>query len=189
MIHTLLNIVVMLFPVSEVALGVSHRARGPAGASVDDRGSIRMLWIVIFSSIALAVVCSGYRPARFHVAGSIRDSIALALIVGGLALRWTSVVILGRFFTVNVAIQNGHTLVDTGPYKFLRHPSYTGLLLAFTGLGVSFGSWLSIGVLVVPITLALLHRIRLEEAVLRRGLGDAYTDYCARTKRLIPGLL
>jgi len=186
MIHTLLNLVVMLFPVSEVALGVSHRARG---ASVDDRGSMRMLWIVILSSVAVAVVCSAYRPARFHLSGGVRDSIALALIVGGLVLRWTSVMILGRFFTVNVAIQNGHTLVEAGPYRYLRHPSYTGLLLAFIGLGVSLGSWLSVGVLAVPITLALLRRIEVEEAALRRGLGEAYTTYCARTKRLIPGLL
>ena len=179
----------MLFPVSEVVLGVSKRAHEPAGASLDDRGSLRVLWIVIVLSVALAVVCSAYRPTRFHFPAATRDSIALALIVGGLVLRWTSIMILGRLFTVNVAIQSGHTLVETGPYRYIRHPSYTGLLLAFVGLGVSFGSWLSIGVLVVPITLALLRRIDVEEAALRRGLGEAYTDYCTRTKRLIPGVL
>jgi protein-S-isoprenylcysteine O-methyltransferase len=80
-------------------------------------------------------------------------------------------------------------VIAAGPYRYVRHPSYAGLLLAFLGLGVFFGNWLSLGVLMIPITLAVIHRIRLEESMLVSALGPAYNAYCARTKRLIPGVL
>jgi protein-S-isoprenylcysteine O-methyltransferase Ste14 len=79
-------------------------------------------------------------------------------------------------------------VVTSGPYRYLGHPSYTGLLLAFGGLGVFFGSWLSVAVLLVPITLALVHRIHLEESVLTSTLGPAYVASRARTKRLVRGV-
>jgi protein-S-isoprenylcysteine O-methyltransferase len=109
--------------------------------------------------------------------------------IGGLALRWWAVVTLGRFFTVDVATHADHSLVDTGPFHFVRHPSYTGLLLAFLGFGVSMGNALSLLVLMPPIVAALSYRMRVEEAALRGALGAPYADYCARTKRLIPGVI
>jgi protein-S-isoprenylcysteine O-methyltransferase len=106
-----------------------------------------------------------------------------------LVLRWTAILTLGRFFTANVTIHEGQMVIAAGPYRYVRHPSYAGLLLAFLGLGVFFGNWLSLGVLMIPITLAVIHRIRLEESMLVSALGPAYNAYCARTKRLIPGVL
>lgn len=95
---------------------------------------------------------------------------------------------LGRLFTVNVAIAADHTLIDSGPYRTIRHPSYTGALLVFPGLGISFGNWLSLIIVVVPTSLAFMQRIAIEEAALTRALGDSYPRYMARTKRLIPGV-
>jgi protein-S-isoprenylcysteine O-methyltransferase Ste14 len=115
--------------------------------------------------------------------------VALGLLVGGLALRWVAILTLGRLFTVDVAIHSDHVVVQTGLYRVLRHPSYTGLLLAFLGLGVSFANWLSILGLLIPITLAVLNRVAKEEQALLSSLGSDYAAYCARTKRFIPGLL
>ena len=105
-----------------------------------------------------------------------------------MALRWYAIFYLGRLFTVNVAIAADHTLIDSGPYRTIRHPSYTGALLVFLGLGISFGNWLSLIIVVVPTSLAFMQRIAIEEAALARALGDSYLRYMARTKRLIPGV-
>jgi protein-S-isoprenylcysteine O-methyltransferase len=189
MIRSLLDILVLLFPISEVVLGFSRRARHSASVSPEDRGSLRLLWIVIMVSVGLASVLSNYAPTRIHAPQRVIDALALALLAGGLVLRWASVIVLGRFFTVNVAILPGHRVIDTGPYRFVRHPSYSGLLLAFLGLGFYFMNWLSVLVLFVHIMLALLYRIRVEEAALKAGIGAEYAAYCTRTKRLVPGVL
>jgi protein-S-isoprenylcysteine O-methyltransferase len=109
-------------------------------------------------------------------------------LVGGLALRWYAIFYLGRLFTVNVAIAADHTLIDSGPYRTIRHPSYPGALLVFLGLGIPFGNWLSLIIVVVPTSLAFMQRIAIEQAALTRALGDSYLRYRARTKRLIPGV-
>jgi len=183
-IRTILRVVVLIFPVSEIAIAFFRRSARAAKA--DDRGSVRLLWLVISASVAVAVAVSGSRRAALPLSAPIRDLAATGLILGGLVVRWAAILTLGRFFTIDVAIHDGQRVITSGPYRYVRHPSYTGLLLAFFGLGVSFGSWLSIAALMIPITLALLHRIRLEESVLAGALGPPYAAYCATTARLIP---
>jgi protein-S-isoprenylcysteine O-methyltransferase Ste14 len=70
----------------------------------------------------------------------------------------------------------------------MRHPSYTGLLLAYLALGVRSLNWVSVGIIMVPVMAALLYRIRVEEAVLTQAFGEQYRAYCAATPRLIPGV-
>ena len=93
---------------------------------------------------------------------------------------------LGRLFTFDVAIAEDHRVIDTGPYRYVRHPTYTGSLLSFVGLGLCGGNLLSLVVLLVPITAAFLRRVAIEEAALTAALGARYADYVARTKRLVP---
>ena len=188
MVRSLLAILVMLFPLSEVVLSVSKHARATQTAS-HDRGSLRLLWIVIVVSVGLASAFSDYEPMRIHASARLVQTIALVLLIGGLALRWTSVMFLGRYFTVNVTVLDDHRVVDSGPYRYVRHPSYSGLLLAFLGLGLFFNNWLSLVIVVVPVTIALVYRIRIEEAALGAAMGAEYAAYCARTKRLVPGIL
>ena len=108
------------------------------------------------------------------------------LFLAGLVLRWYSIGYLGRYFTVNVAIDPEHELVDAGPYRRVRHPSYTGALLAFVGLGFCLGNWLSILFLSVPIVIAFMRRIQIEESAMMEALGRDYRDYMRRTECLIP---
>lgn len=184
MTHSIVLLLVLCFPVSEVAIAVFKR--GSSAAAVDDRGSMRLLWMVIVPSVALAVAASDYRATGLPCSAAAREFVAATLLGGGLALRWIAILTLGRYFTANVAVQPGQSVISAGPYRHLRHPSYTGLLLAFLGLGVFFGNWLSLAALMVPITLAIVYRLRLEESVLVGALGQPYSAYCARTKRLIP---
>jgi protein-S-isoprenylcysteine O-methyltransferase Ste14 len=185
-LQTVLRLAVVLFPLSEIALALVKRESPTAKA--DDRGSMQLLWLVIGPSVVVAVAVSGYRATSLPFTATVQELTATGLLVGGLVLRWTAIITLGRFFTAKIAIHQGQPVMTSGPYRYVRHPSYAGLLLAFIGLGVFFGNWLSVIVLFVPITFAVVHRIRLEESVLAGALGPAYCAYCARTKRLIPGI-
>ena len=180
-------IAIVAFPLSEILLAIFKRAR--ADAVTADRGSMRLLWIVVAISVLVANLVQGVRIGRFPAPTILVYWIAFALMFGGLLIRWIAILTLGRLFTVDVAIHAQHAVVDTGLYRHVRHPSYAGLLLAFVGLGMFLGSWLSILTLVVPITFAVLNRIRKEEEALRTALGDAYVSYCQRTRCLVPGIL
>jgi protein-S-isoprenylcysteine O-methyltransferase Ste14 len=175
------------FPASEIALALLRRADS-LSAQRADRGSLRILWLAIALGIGAAIACSSIRAFRLpYPAGLVRWT-AAGLLAAGLALRWASILTLGRLFTVDVAIQRGHTVVERGLYGVIRHPSYAGLLLAFLGVSLLYVNWMSIVVLMVPVTLGVLNRIAKEERALLDALGPAYADYCARTKRLIPGV-
>lgn len=178
---------VVVFPVVEVAMSVARRARSGIARHAD-QGSMGLLWLVISAAVAVAIMSQWTSGARLPGSRSVLKDLALGLLGAGLALRWFAVWSLGRFFTVDVAIHEGHALVDRGVYRHIRHPSYTGLLMAFAGLGVFFGNWISLFALTLPIGAALLARIRTEEVALLEGLGAPYADYCARTRRLIPGV-
>jgi protein-S-isoprenylcysteine O-methyltransferase len=173
----------ILYVLSETFLAITKRA-GPGTVS-RDRRSLFLLWAIIALSILLArfalTIPLGRLPHPFFWA-----IIGLLLFLGGVALRWYSIFYLGRFFTVDVAIAASHELIDTGPYRLIRHPSYTGALLAFVGFGLSLGSWLVVLCLILPITAVFLWRIRVEENALLDGLGDRYRVYMSRTRRLIP---
>ena len=172
---------------SELALALARRASA-AESDAHDRATLRRLWIVI----TLACVSTGVARAvvpglRYTLTPAVR-TLAIALFAVGLAIRWSAIAALGRLFTVNVAIRDGHHLVTRGPYALVRHPSYTGLLVAFIGLAVSFGSWLGLPVLLVPVTLVVAQRIAVEEHALAGAFGAQWAAYAGRTKRLVPGL-
>jgi protein-S-isoprenylcysteine O-methyltransferase len=159
-----------------------------------DRGSLGILFIIIFSSVGLAWLAGRSFPhARFDALFELGPTAlkglygtGLGLFAAGLGLRWYSVIYLGRLFTYDVAIAADHQVIDSGPYRLIRHPAYAGSLLTFVGIGICGGNALSMLVLVLPIALAFLHRIFIEEAALRSALGERYCDYAGRTKRLIP---
>lgn len=180
--------IIVLFPISEGVLALFARARSRVVRRADD-GSLRTLWLTIWISVTLGMVLMG-RVAGFvfPVSGTVRDSLALVFLVSGLAFRWIAIVVLGRFFTVDVTIHEGHAVVDRGPYRYVRHPSYTGILVAFLGMGIYCGNWLSLAIIFIPITLAFLRRIETEERALLHDLGPAYAQYCSRTWRLVPAI-
>ena len=172
------------FGCSELALSIFKRSQGTARRA-DDR-TLALLWITILVSIAVAVMSATLLPqARSRVLEFLYP-LGLALFVMGLALRWWAIVHLGRFFTVDVAIAADHHVVDTGPYRFVRHPAYTGVIVAFVGYGICLGNWVALLAVAGPITFAFLQRIKVEEAALQAALGDAYSNYAQRTRALLP---
>jgi protein-S-isoprenylcysteine O-methyltransferase len=173
-----------IFGLSELAISLHKRAG--TGMHNADKGSLRLLWAVIAISLFAGILAAKKAHAFEMSEGTMMGPIGVVLFFSGLALRWASIHHLGRFFTVNVAIADDHLVIDTGPYRYIRHPSYTGALLAFVGFGLCLGNWLGFLLILLPVTAAFLYRIRVEEAALVAGLGNPYEDYCQRTKRLLP---
>ncbi len=173
-----------LLGASEIALAVFKRAG--SSAEQKDRGSLLALWSVIGVSIFAAIwIAKANRQFEIPFSDPLYW-MAVALFLGGILLRWWSIVHLGRFFTVNVAIVKDHRVVDNGPYTYVRHPSYTGVFLAFTGLGLMLFNWLALLVITVPVFAMFLWRMNVEEHALKQALGSDYEAYMKRTKRLLP---
>jgi protein-S-isoprenylcysteine O-methyltransferase Ste14 len=153
-----------------------------------DKFSIRILWITILASIFLGVLARGQRIGHIEYGSSILQLAGLVFIISGLFVRWIAILSLKHQFTVDVSIRKDHRIIKEGIYRFVRHPSYSGSLLSFLGLGLCFSNYLSLIVVFVPICSAFLYRIGIEEKVLIQAFGSEYNDYCASTKRLIPGV-
>jgi protein-S-isoprenylcysteine O-methyltransferase len=177
----------LIFLASEAGLAAFKRAKPGETRSVD-RGSLRTLWMVIAASVFVAFVIPANAPSwTMHPAAAFA-ALGVTLFGCGLLLRWYAIVYLGRFFTVDVAIAADHRVIDTGPYRYIRHPSYSGALMAFAGMGFCLGNWGSLAAATVPPFVAFLFRIRVEETALGQALGEPYRDYRRRTKRLVPTL-
>jgi len=174
----------MAYGLSEAGLALIKRSRDD---SVDaDGATLRILWITILLAVTGGILASSRIPAAAMPGAKPVFWLGCVLFGLGLILRWYSIIYLGRFFTVNVAIHSGHEIIDTGPYKRIRHPSYTGALLAFLGLALCLTNWVSLALVMLPIFLAFSRRISIEETALASALGSPYINYMRRTKRLAP---
>ncbi len=187
-LKTILTIVIILFPVSEILLAILKRADKSASTR-GDKGSFLIVWSVIIIVIAVDSFCNWHPVAELPLSRTACEATALGLLLVGLAVRWISILMLGKMFTVNVSIQRDHVLYQQGFYKYVRHPSYTGLLIMFLGLAIDHGTWIDVAFIMIPITAALFYRINKEEEALIGKFGKQYEEYAARTKRLIPGIV
>ena len=181
----ILAIVSAIWVASEITVAFVKRARGES--SRKDRGSLYLLWAVIGLSIYLGSrVSMTMRGARIPF-----DTfwLGIALIVAGVIFRAIAIATLWRYFTVNVAIARDHELIDRGLYRVIRHPSYTGSLISFIGLGLAFRNWISLALIAIATIAALAYRVRVEEAALIEHFGDRYREYMKRTKRFVPGVI
>jgi protein-S-isoprenylcysteine O-methyltransferase Ste14 len=172
-----------------IMAGASLFADGNLSPGVrEDRGN---RWVI--GALALIGLLDAYLPAYadrqafWTIDGDPVRWLGVVLFAAGGALRLWPVFVLGRRFSGLVAIQPGHTLVISGVYGVIRHPSYLGLLVNALGWGLAFRS--GVGLLLTALMIPpLLARIRAEERLLRTQFGVEYDAYCTRTARLIPGL-
>jgi protein-S-isoprenylcysteine O-methyltransferase Ste14 len=125
---------------------------------------------------------------RIQTHSHLIGALGLGLLVVGIMIRWTAIHTLGKYFTGTVLIKTDHRLILRGLYSHVRHPAYSGTLLAHLGLGLSFSNWISISLSLVPFSVAALYRMHVEERALREAFGEAYVNYSKGTKRLIPRL-
>jgi protein-S-isoprenylcysteine O-methyltransferase Ste14 len=148
--------------------------------------------------LPLAVALALLGPGEWFGHGLLREafvphslpvySLGLALCVAGAALAIWARLLLGRNWSGVVALKQDHELIEAGPYRRVRHPIYSGLLLLFLGNAVMVGDWR--GLLAVAIVaVSFWRKLRLEEAWLTERFGTRYKDYMGRTRALVPGLL
>jgi protein-S-isoprenylcysteine O-methyltransferase Ste14 len=149
---------------------------------------VTLLGLALFGGLALGIYLGYNTDASLPGPRSWPPLVGLVVFAGGIWLRTAAVLVLGRFFTYTVQVDSEQPVIDTGPYRLIRHPSYTGLLMASLGVGIALDNWLSIAACLLPplvgFTLRLLH----EERVLAEQLGEPYRSYMRRTKRLVPWL-
>jgi protein-S-isoprenylcysteine O-methyltransferase Ste14 len=162
--------------------------RNRHGASVD-RGSLLVVVLALVAGVGGGCLVAGVAgSAAIPEARRPLFVIGLALMCAGIGLRQWAILLLGQFFTVDVRVHAAQPVIDRGPYRRLRHPSYTGLIVTFLGLGLALGNWAALALTVVVPTAGLVVRIRAEERALLAGLGEPYRRFCATRARLIPGV-
>ena len=181
-------IMYLLLILSEVMGGVILPRLHRRGTEITkkDKGSSQLISLGNFVSVVIvfsfALSGTAMWPSWVYYPG-------ILLMVLGIALRQWSMAVLGSFFSGTVGVQEGQKVVDTGPYRLVRHPSYTGGLLIFAGMGLALQSWGAILLIVLIFGLAFGYRIYVEEKVLVSEFGEEYVEYAKRTKRLIPYIL
>jgi protein-S-isoprenylcysteine O-methyltransferase len=172
---------------SEILLQIVTRT-SRSGGKVKDRGSL----LVLLPAIYLAFLGSGWygetHPQTMPGGKHMLTMVALVILVAGLAIRWTAILTLGASFSTNVAIHATQTVCRKGPFRWVRHPSYTGAIIAFAALGIKEGNWISLAIVLVLPTAALLYRMHVEELALTEAFGAEYVEYSKGTKRLFPGI-
>jgi protein-S-isoprenylcysteine O-methyltransferase Ste14 len=151
-----------------------------------DQGSGALVIATVFVSISIAFAF-GYAGV-----GMLPDWIfylGIFLMFLGVLVRQYAIAILGRFFSLSVRIVEDHKVVEKGPYRLVRHPSYTGVLITFIGLGLAVQSLGALLVLLAVFGVSFGYRMYVEERTLLSELGQDYAGYMKRTKRLIPFLI
>ena len=150
-----------------------------------DRASIWVLFLFIaigyFLSFRIGMTGIGriYHWDTLFTIGAI-------LVITGLIIRITSILTLKQHFTYTVTKIEDHELIETGLYKYIRHPGYLGQLIIFAGVATSLSNWLSVLFMIIPVFSGYVYRIRTEERFMIEHMGQKYIDYQKRTKRLIP---
>lgn len=161
--------------------------RPEKGAVRRDRGSHLMLYIALMAGVFVALWClKAFPSATLAWNQPLQFWFGIALMLAGLAFRWYAISVLGKFFTRDVATRAGQYVVERGPYRLIRHPSYTGGLMMFLGTGLAMTNWASLLALLLGATIGYGYRVHVEERALCAGLGDAYREYMRRTRRFIP---
>jgi protein-S-isoprenylcysteine O-methyltransferase Ste14 len=153
-----------------------------------DRGTRALVALSLGISIFVGTALPLWLPGLHAPAATAFAATGVVAIWLGLAVRSWAVLTLGGSFSTFVQVDADQTVVRRGPYRWVRHPSSTGLLLITLGFGLHADNWLSLAVCAIVPALGLLPRMAIEEAELTRVLGEPYGDYQRTTRRLIPGL-
>jgi protein-S-isoprenylcysteine O-methyltransferase Ste14 len=175
-----------LFGLSEMVLAVTKRSKKKTVKIKKDSGSTITLYVIFTISMT-----AGFFLANFWKQSSINyfiTSFGLLIYMVGLIIRWTAIIQLKKGFTVDVAINQNHQLKIDGLYRVIRHPSYLGLFLIFSGLSISMNSILSFLVITLPVFFAISYRIFVEERLMLMEFGEEYITYMKSTKKLMPGI-
>jgi protein-S-isoprenylcysteine O-methyltransferase Ste14 len=179
--------VIVLWISSFVVERLIIRSGGERSTEIkSDKGSGLLILLGIFGSVSIAnaFASSGFTPlpiASFYV--------GLVMMLLGMAFRFWAVATLRSFFSYTVQIKEGHHVIESGPYRFVRHPAYAGSLLTIVGVGFALQSWGAVLLIALMFLMAFGYRMTVEEKALVDSLGEEYLSYAKRVKRIIPFIL
>lgn len=175
------------FAYAAILLSQPHLDPGEmATATGRDRLSALGIYAAVFVPQLVSILQYAFRATWSPPPLGWQVLLGVGLAVSGLAFRIWAIRTLGRFFTAVVMVQEGQKVIQTGPYRLLRHPSYTGAFIVAVAVPIALGSWLGVVLSCLLVIPSYLHRIKAEEAALVADLGDEYRQYMRRTSRLIP---
>ncbi len=151
-----------------------------------DNNSVLFILVLSVLAIAVPVIEWGYfHPGRAHLHWIVVGGV---IVTAGTGLRIWAIQTLGRFFTATVQIQEEHQLIQHGPFRYIRHPSYTGALLTAVGGAIVLESWFGLLIAAACMLYAYYVRITAEETALVSKFGQRYRAYQQQSSRLIPGI-
>jgi len=130
----------------------------------------------------------GWLGGRYIANGGYDAGPAIALVAAGLAFSVWARVVLGGNWSASVTLKEGHEIIRSGPYRLIRHPIYTGLIVALAGSALACGEWRGPIAFVIAVG-ALWRKLRVEERWLTAEFGARYSDYRRQTRALIPFIL
>ena len=148
-----------------------------------DRGSCL---IIVSGSIAIILFNLACRKNDWFIIPKLAFWIGVIFIIAGIVLRLYSVLTLGKYFTVTVQVNSNQKVIQTGPYKYIRHPAYSGSILSLIGIALAFRSIIGIIGTLIIIAVIYGYRIKIEEKILENNLKIIYKKYKQHTKRIIP---
>ena len=185
--------VIVVWIVSEATVLIRTIGSVGARAHLAARGQDRSSGPLLFAGVLLALwVGAGLAQAvRGAAMGYLRPelfALGFLLALAGIAVRWYAIATLGRFFSMRVRTTPDQQVVVSGPYRFVRHPSYTGALMTVLGVLLMSTNWLALACFVIALP-GFAYRIHVEEGALVESLGDSYRRYMHRSKRLVPFLI
>jgi protein-S-isoprenylcysteine O-methyltransferase Ste14 len=182
-----LIVTLLIWRILETVLDIRTARRLRAGAERQDRSSRLAVLCAVILGLLLGILVAYLVPATTITTGrTIIFWLGILFMYGGIALRLYAVTTLGAYFTTTVATAHEQQVVSKGPYRYIRHPSYTGFLLILVGFGLCYANWLSPLVMVGVALIGFTYRIHVEERLLQEQLGQPYRTYMGRTNRLIP---
>jgi protein-S-isoprenylcysteine O-methyltransferase Ste14 len=184
--ETAFIVAVAAWAVFEFVMRVRQRLRasGPAARDL----SAFVLLPCLAASVVVAEVL-GRRGRLPWPGGLVWPVVAGVVLIGaGIGLRAWSIATLGRFFQYWIMVQPGHRVVTGGPYRYVRHPSYSGIALVLAGIALACDDVWSLVAVAVLGGAGLAVRIRAEERQLTQALGPEYERFAAGRKRLVPGV-
>jgi protein-S-isoprenylcysteine O-methyltransferase Ste14 len=173
-----------LYGFFEVFMNLRQRNKSKVATS-GDKSSLWWLYSLITVGYALSFSIGATKTGRIYYWNTF-FAIGMALFVIGFMIRIHSLLTLKQYFTYSIAKVENHKIIETGLYKFIRHPGYLGQLIIFIGISTSISNWLSILLMMIPITIGYVYRIKVEERFMIEQMGENYLNYQKRTKRLIP---
>jgi protein-S-isoprenylcysteine O-methyltransferase Ste14 len=174
--------------VVEIFQQIKQRKQRRETVASQDRGSLIFLYICITLGYSIAIPISFSPYGRLDWGHPYWLVCGMVLIVSGLVIRYSAMQTLASYFTYAVEIQAQQRLVETGLYRYIRHPGYLGQLMVFLGIGLALANWITVLVLFVPVVVAFSRRIRVEEEALQAHFAEQFEAYRKRSWRMIPWL-